>query len=100
MFIYTDIKVAELILAILDMQRGPIRQNRVIVAFSWVLNPLVIAISTRGSNDQQIVYLVFLTIYYILHKDYTKAALVYGLSVHFKIYPIIYSFALFLFIDS
>jgi len=76
------------------------KRNGLIVGFAWILNPLVIAISTRGSNDQQIVFLVFLTIYYLLMKSYTKAALVYGLSVHFKIYPIIYSFVFFLFIDS
>lgn len=93
-------KVAELVWTILDMQTGKEKRNGLIVGFAWILNPLVIAISTRGSNDQQIVFLVFLTIYYLLMKSYTKAALVYGLSVHFKIYPIIYSFVFFLFIDS
>lgn len=45
-------------------------------------------------------YLVFFSLYYLLNKQYTRAGLVYGLSVHFKIYPILYSFVFYLFIDS
>jgi len=56
--------------------------------------------STRGSNDNIIAMLVYITLYYLLKKDYTRAAFWYGLSVHFKIYPIIYSFVFYLFIDS
>ena len=55
--------------------------------------------STRGSNDNIIAMLVYITLYYLLKKEYVKAAFWYGLSVHFKIYPIIYSFVFYLFID-
>jgi phosphatidylinositol glycan class M len=55
--------------------------------------------STRGSNDNIITCLVFATLYFLLKKDYLKAAVIYGLSVHFKIYPIIYAPVFFLFID-
>ena len=65
----------------------------------WLYNPVVIIMSTRGSNDNIITLLVYITLYYIIHKKYTMAALWYGISVHFKIYPIIYSFVFFLFID-
>ena len=43
--------------------------------------------------------LVFIAIYYILNKQYVLGGIFYGLSVHFKIYPIIYSIPLYLFID-
>jgi len=66
---------------------------------SWLYNPVTIMMSTRGSNDNIIALLVYATLYYLLRKDYTKAGLLYGLSVHFKIYPIIYSFVFYLFID-
>ena len=56
--------------------------------------------STRGSNDNIITLLVYATLYYLLKKEYVKAGLVYGLSVHFKIYPIIYAPVFYLFIDS
>lgn len=55
--------------------------------------------STRGSNDNIIVMLVFGTLYYLLNRQYFVAGLWYGLSVHFKIYPIIYCFVFYLFID-
>ena len=66
----------------------------------WLYNPVTIMMSTRGSNENIIALLVYATLYYLLRKDYTKAGLLYGLSVHFKIYPIIYSFVFYLFIDS
>ena len=55
--------------------------------------------STRGSNDNIITMLVFATLHFLIKKQYVMAALVYGFSVHFKIYPIIFSFVFFLFID-
>lgn len=68
------------------------------VAF-WIFNPLVMAISTRGSNDNIIVCLVFASVYFILKRQYWTAGFVYGFSVHFKIYPIIYCIPFYLFID-
>jgi GPI mannosyltransferase 1 subunit M len=68
------------------------------VAF-WLYNPVTITMSTRGSNDNIITLLVFVTVYYLLQKRYIAAGLMYGFSVHFKIYPIIYSFVFFLYID-
>jgi phosphatidylinositol glycan class M len=65
----------------------------------WLFNPVTIAMSTRGSNDNIIAMLVYVTLYYLLKKNYTAAAFWYGLSVHFKIYPIIYSFVFYLYID-
>lgn len=66
----------------------------------WMLNPLVINLSTRGSNDNIISLLVFIAVYYLLKKQYVLSAIFYGLSVHFKIYPIIYSIPFYLFIDA
>jgi len=68
------------------------------VAF-WAFNPTVVAMSTRGSNDNIITALVFVTMYFLVNKHYVTSALFYGLSVHFKIYPIIYALPLYLYID-
>lgn len=65
----------------------------------WVLNPLILALSTRGSNDNTISLLVFLTFYFLLKKQYVLAGVFYGLSVHFKIYPIVYSIVFYFYID-
>jgi phosphatidylinositol glycan class M len=42
---------------------------------------------------------MFVGLYYILKREYVLAGFFYGLSVHFKIYPIIYSIPLYLYID-
>ena len=65
----------------------------------YLFNPLIIAMSTRGSNDNIISMLVFIAMYLILKRKYVLAGFFYGLSVHFKIYPIIYSFVFYFFID-
>ena len=65
----------------------------------WIYNPVTITISTRGSNDNIITLMVYASVFFLLKKNYIKAGLLYGLSVHFKIYPIIYSIPLFFFID-
>lgn len=69
------------------------------VAF-WVFNPLVINMSTRGSNDNMISFLVFVSVYFILREQYIIGGILYGLSVHFKIYPIIYAIPFYLYIDT
>jgi phosphatidylinositol glycan class M len=55
--------------------------------------------STRGSNDIVITILVLSAFYYLLKRQYFISGLLYGLSVHFKIYPIIYSIPMYLYID-
>jgi phosphatidylinositol glycan class M len=75
------------------------KKNTWLYVSFWLFNPVTIAMSTRGSNDNIIAMLVYITLYYLLKKNYTAAAFWYGLSVHFKIYPIIYCFVFFLYID-
>ena len=66
---------------------------------AYLFNPLIVSMSTRGSNDNIISMLVFVAIYFILRRRMVLAGFFYGLSVHFKIYPIIYSFVFYFFID-
>jgi phosphatidylinositol glycan class M len=42
---------------------------------------------------------MFIGLYYILKRQYVLGGFFYGLSVHFKIYPIIYCIPLYLYID-
>jgi phosphatidylinositol glycan class M len=65
----------------------------------WVFNPLVINVSTRGSSDTIISLLVLLVIYLLLIEKYKTAALMFGLVVHFKIYPVLYALPIYFYID-
>lgn len=64
----------------------------------YLYNPFTINICTRGSSDCIITLFVLLTLKYIRKESYLMAGFVYGLSVHFKIYPIIYAPALYMYI--
>lgn len=55
-----------------------------------LLNPLVFTISTRGSSESVLTSLVLLTLYYALHDHWDAAAILLGLSTHWKVFPVIY----------
>ena len=65
----------------------------------WIYNPMIVAMPTRGSNDNIISLFLFIGLYFLLQKRFVVAGFFYGLAVHFKIYPIIYCFVLYFFID-
>jgi phosphatidylinositol glycan class M len=98
LFCIFDIITGIYLWKILDIINPRSSKNAYFVTF-WVLDPLVMILSTRGSNDNMITLMVFIAAYYILKKQYIIAGFMYGLSVHFKIYPIIYSIVFYLFID-
>lgn len=64
----------------------------------WLLNPLSINVSTRGSFDAITSALVLWTTAALLGGSLGWAAVAFGLVVHLRVYPIIYapSFALYL----
>nr|CAH7739068.1 unnamed protein product [Callosobruchus chinensis] len=68
---------------------------------AWSYNPLTIAISTRGNSDSLAVFLVLLTLYFIQCKHCPfLAGTAHGLSVHFRLYPVIYSLAYFMYFSQ
>lgn len=61
-----------------------------IYAASYLLNPLVFSISTRGSSESILSLFILLTLYAALNSRWDVAAIMLGISTHWKIYPIIY----------
>ncbi|CAG0920594.1 unnamed protein product [Notodromas monacha] len=66
----------------------------------WLYNPLTIVVSTRGSADSIPSLLVLLTLVCLRGRSVKLAGVAFGLAVHFKIYPIIYSLPIFLSLRS
>jgi len=58
-----------------------------------LLNPLVFSISTRGSSESVLSLIVLLTLYCALKSKWPSAAILLGISTHWKIYPFIYGVA-------
>lgn len=58
-----------------------------------LFNPMVFAISTRGSSESVLSLFVLCTLYFSLQDRWDLAAIFLGLSTHWKIYPFIYGVA-------
>ncbi|KAF9646397.1 glycosyltransferase family 50 protein [Thelephora ganbajun] len=65
-----------------------------------LFNPMVFAISTRGSSESVLSLFVLCTVYFSLKDRWNLAAIFLGLSTHWKIYPFIYGVACLSVIDS
>lgn len=71
-----------------------------ICAYLWLYNPLSIVISTRGNADSISCFLVLVTLLAHTNNCYILSAICLAISVHVRIYPIIYCLVYYLSIDS
>lgn len=96
--------LVELLTHLLKARRAPdedVRSEAVFYSLFWLFNPIAMNVSTRGNAESVIGSLVMLSLYLVVvKKSIIIGAIVYGLAVHVKIYPIVYCLALFLFVDS
>ncbi|PKY43055.1 hypothetical protein RhiirA4_398220 [Rhizophagus irregularis] len=99
LFVIADIVVGILIHRILCL-RGLHDQKAVNYSAMWLLNPVVANISTRGNAESLLGAMILLTLYWVLVKKFFAASILYGISVHFKIYPIIYAIPLLVLLDD
>lgn len=95
LFSVVDILIAFLIREILARQRCN-EAVRDVCAVLWLFNPLTLVISTRGNADSLAVFLVMLTLDLLQRNRILMAGLLHGVSVHFRLYPMIFSLPMFL----
>ncbi|EZA50380.1 hypothetical protein DMN91_003921 [Ooceraea biroi] len=95
LFSVIDILIAFLIREILARQKCN-KFIRDVCAVLWLFNPLTLVISTRGNADSLAVFLVMLTLDLLQRNKIVAAGLLHGVSVHFRLYPMIFSLPMFL----
>lgn len=89
LFIVCDVLSGLLIYKILCL-RGISSETACYVSSLWLLNPLSMGVSSRGNAESILSALVLGTLLCMEARHLTWAALLYGLSVHMKIYPVTY----------
>ncbi|XP_031588569.1 GPI mannosyltransferase 1 isoform X1 [Oreochromis aureus] len=92
LFIVCDVLSGLLIYKVLCL-RGLRAETARCVSSLWLLNPLPMGVSSRGNAESILAALVLGTLLCMEGKAQrlTWAALLYGLSVHMKIYPVTYA---------
>lgn len=84
-FMGCDLITGWIILKLLSM-----RQKSAWFSAIWLLNPMVITISTRGSSESVLTLMIMAFLYFLFTRKLGISAVFLGLAIHFKMYPIIY----------
>ncbi|XP_072306672.1 GPI mannosyltransferase 1 [Eucyclogobius newberryi] len=90
LFILCDVLSGLLIYKILRL-RGLSSETSLCVSSLWLLNPLPMGVSSRGNAESILAALVLGTLLCMEARRLSWAALLFGLSVHMKIYPVTYA---------
>ena len=98
LFVLADLAVGWIIYAD-GRARGLSEARAVGYASAWLFNPISINVSTRGNAEAVLSVLIVGWLHMLMRRRTAAAAVLYGLSVHFKLYPIIYAPAIALFIN-
>lgn len=103
-FMISDLITGLIILKLLSgikVRGKQISTNYAILLSSiWLLNPMVITISTRGSSESVLTVMIMLSLYFLMNRSIVASGFWLGLSIHFKIYPIIYLPSILLYLSA
>lgn len=93
-FCVADILAAVFIFSILTKRMGvPLKTAEWTVNAGWLFNPLIFTISTRGNAESLLCCLILATLHFLMEGKLVASGLIFGLAVHLKLFPAIYSFA-------
>ncbi|KAK8969677.1 GPI mannosyltransferase 1 [Platanthera guangdongensis] len=81
-------------------QRGVPEKLRLWCVAAWLFNPFTFTIGTRGNCEPIVCAVILWIITCLMNGKLFQAAFWYGLIVHFRIYPIIYSLPFLLVISN
>ncbi|XWW95216.1 hypothetical protein V2A60_003170 [Cordyceps javanica] len=98
-FAAADLVAGWLALRLLRLRGLPPRRAGAFAAL-WLWNPMVAAISTRGSSEGLLGVLTTALLWAVERRRVAPAGLLLGLAVHFKIYPFIYAPAIVWWMDD
>ncbi|KAK7304071.1 hypothetical protein RJT34_15090 [Clitoria ternatea] len=98
LFSSSDILVGYLIYYILKLRKVPENLCSYSV-MTWLFNPFTFTIGTRGNCEPIVCALILWIIICLMKGNVLQSAFWYGLVVHFRIYPIIYSIPIILVLD-
>ena len=76
-----------------------LEERRRLLVGAWLFNPIVINVSTRGNAEALVSLLVLACLWAVLARRTVFGAVMLGLAVHMKLYPIIYALPLYLAIE-
>ncbi|KAJ3412148.1 GPI mannosyltransferase 1 [Chytridiales sp. JEL 0842] len=96
LFASTDLGAGALIYSLLITHNRLSTKRAVLYTSFWLLNPFVATISTRGNAESIMSLLVLGCIYALLKRRIWVSAVLLGVGVHVKIYPIIYALPMWL----
>lgn len=99
LFVLCDLATGWLIYCILTL-RHVSEKLKIISCACWLLNPLTATVSSRGNAESLLSVLVLSCLYLVMTRRLLLSAVMFGLSVHMKIFPIIYSLPLYLFLNN
>lgn len=99
-FVISDIITGIIIVKLLKSLKNVSENKSIILSGIWLLNPMVITISTRGSSESVLTVMIMLSVYYLQKQKVILSSIFLGLLIHFKIYPIIYLPSILLYLSN